>query len=359
MVAALSLAARGLGQVWPNPAVGCVLVRDGVVVGRGWTQAGGRPHAETEALRRAGPAARGSIAYVTLEPCSHHGRTPPCAEALIAAGVAEVHVALTDPDPRVSGRGIAMLKAAGIAVHHGLCEGEAETLNAGFLSRVVRGRPSVLLKLATSLDARIALRSGESKWITGPEARAAGHRMRAEHDAILVGVGTVLADDPDLTCRVPGLEDRSPIRIVADGRLRTPLTSKLVATARQVPTWIVTSPGNPKERLAALSDLGVELIEVAIGANGHPDCAIMLQALATRGLTRVMVEGGARLASSLLAADLVDRLAWFRAPIAIGHDGRPAVEALGLGRLDAAPSFRRTAIRTMGQDVLETLARRT
>ncbi|MBX6375722.1 MAG: bifunctional diaminohydroxyphosphoribosylaminopyrimidine deaminase/5-amino-6-(5-phosphoribosylamino)uracil reductase RibD, partial [Acetobacteraceae bacterium] len=244
MRAALALARRGLGNAWPNPAVGCVLVRDGRVVGRGWTQPGGRPHAETEALRRAGPeGARGATAYVTLEPCSHHGRTPPCCDALIAAGVARVVVALQDPDSRVNGRGIARLRAAGIAVETGLCEAEARAINAGFIRRIHLGLPLVTLKLATTLDGRIATATGESRWITGPEARREAHALRARHDAVLVGSGTVLADDPDLTCRLPGMAKTPVLRVVADSRLRTPPAARLVATARQVPTWIVTRPG--------------------------------------------------------------------------------------------------------------------
>ncbi|MCK5275514.1 MAG: bifunctional diaminohydroxyphosphoribosylaminopyrimidine deaminase/5-amino-6-(5-phosphoribosylamino)uracil reductase RibD, partial [Alphaproteobacteria bacterium] len=220
MRAALALAGRGLGRVWPNPAVGCVLVdRDGRVTGRGWTQPGGRPHAETEALARAGGAAKGATAYVTLEPCVHHGQTPPCADALIEAGVARVIAATEDPDPRVKGGGLGRLRDAGIAVEAGLLREEAELLNAGYLMRQREGRPVVTLKLATTLDGRIATHAGESRWITGEAARARGHMMRARHDAIMVGIGTALADNPTLTCRLPGLEDRSPVRIVVDARL--------------------------------------------------------------------------------------------------------------------------------------------
>ncbi|MGQ3031841.1 MAG: bifunctional diaminohydroxyphosphoribosylaminopyrimidine deaminase/5-amino-6-(5-phosphoribosylamino)uracil reductase RibD, partial [Ferrovibrionaceae bacterium] len=217
---ALGLAARGLGRTWPNPAVGCVLVRDEIVLARGNTQPGGRPHAEVVALSRAGSQAAGATAYVTLEPCAHHGKTPPCADALIAAGIGRCVVALQDPDPRVDGGGIRRLLAAGIPVTTGVCEAEAAALNAGFLMRVRQGRPLVTLKLATTLDGRIATHAGESRWITGATARARGHLMRADHDAIMVGIGTALTDDPDLTCRLAGLEDRSPVRIVLDGRLR-------------------------------------------------------------------------------------------------------------------------------------------
>src|SRR5918994_6733853 len=223
MAAALALSRRGLVNTWPNPAVGCVIVREGRVVGRGWTQPGGRPHAETEALARAGDQARGATAYVTLEPCSHWGRTPPCCDALIAAGVARVVVATGDPDPRVDGRGMRRLREAGIAVDQGLLEAEARAVIAGFVRRITRGLPLVTLKLATTLDGRIATASGESRWITGAAARRAAHALRARHDAVLVGSGTVLADDPDLTCRLPGMERGVPIaRVVADARLRTP-----------------------------------------------------------------------------------------------------------------------------------------
>ncbi|MGY4803023.1 bifunctional diaminohydroxyphosphoribosylaminopyrimidine deaminase/5-amino-6-(5-phosphoribosylamino)uracil reductase RibD, partial [Teichococcus aerofrigidensis] len=215
MRAALALAARGLGNTWPNPAVGCVIVKEGVVVGRGWTAPGGRPHAETEALRRAGAAARGATAYVTLEPCCHWGRTPPCADALIAAGVARVVVAMQDPDPRVDGAGLRRLREAGIAVASGMLEAEARALNAGFLKRLASGLPLLTLKLATTLDGRIATRAGESQWITGPAARRAAHALRGRHDAVLVGSGTALADDPDLTCRLPGFAPVPTVRVVA------------------------------------------------------------------------------------------------------------------------------------------------
>src|SRR3984893_7773307 len=234
MRAALALAHRGLGTVWPNPSVGCVIVKDGRVVGRGSTQPRGRPHGETEALARAGAAARGATAYVTLEPCSYWGKTPPCADALIAAGLRRVVVALEDPDPRVAGAGIARLRAGGIGVEIGLGAAEAAEINAGFLQRVRLGRPLVTLKLATSLDGRIATAAGESRWITGPLARERGHLLRATHDAILVGTATVLADDPQLTCRLPGLVDRSPVRIVIDRQLRIPPSVRLIAEARQV-----------------------------------------------------------------------------------------------------------------------------
>ncbi len=351
MRAALALARRGLGNAWPNPAVGCVLVRDGRVVGRGWTQPGGRPHAETEALRRAGSKARGATAYVTLEPCSHHGRTPPCCNALAEAGVARVVMAMRDPDPRVNGRGLAMLRDAGIVVEEGLLDAEARALNAGFFRRIERGLPVVTLKLATTLDGRIATATGESRWITGPEARREAHALRARHDAILVGSGTVLADDPDLTCRIPGMERVPMLRVVADARLRTSPAARLVATARVAPSCIITVPGHPPAALAPFIAAGVEVLTVPAAETGL-DLRALLGALARRGVTRVLAEGGAGLAAGLLRAGLVDRLAWFHAPGVMGGDGHPAAEGLRLATLAAMPRFRRVAIRPLGADLL-------
>jgi diaminohydroxyphosphoribosylaminopyrimidine deaminase/5-amino-6-(5-phosphoribosylamino)uracil reductase len=353
MRAALALARRNIGATWPNPSVGCVIVNDGRVVGRGWTQPGGRPHAETEALRRAGAAARGATAYVSLEPCSHHGRTPPCAEALIAAGIARVVAALDDPDPRVSGSGLARLRQAGIAIETGLCAEEAAELNAGFLCRVTKGRPLVTLKLATSLDGRIATATGQSRWITGPAARERAHLLRATHDAVLVGPGTALADDPLLTCRLPGLEDRSPVRIVLDRSLRLPATLRLFTEARETPSWVVTSAVADPGRRAALEKLGITVIAVEPDATGGLDLAATLRALGYKGLTRLLVEGGGGLAASLLRAGLVDRLVWLHAPLLIGGDGIPAVAAVGLA-LDGAPRFERLSAETVGGDLLET-----
>ncbi|MEM7445502.1 MAG: bifunctional diaminohydroxyphosphoribosylaminopyrimidine deaminase/5-amino-6-(5-phosphoribosylamino)uracil reductase RibD [Pseudomonadota bacterium] len=357
MTMALALARRGLGVVWPNPAVGCVLVKDGAVVGRGWTQPGGRPHAETEALRRAGDAARGAVAYVTLEPCSHHGKTPPCADALIAAGIARAVIAIEDPDPRVNGRGIKALQDAGIDVTSGVCSAEAEELNSGFLSRTTRGRPHVTLKLAASLDGKIATHNGESHWITGPAARREAHRLRSTHDAIMVGSGTALNDNPMLDCRLPGLGDRSPVRIVADRRLRLPLTSSLVATARERPTWLVTLPDADRKRRAAFEECGVEVLMVAPAKPGMEDMHHVLSDLAGRGITRLLVEGGASLAAALLQADLVDRLAWFRGPLMIGGDGLAAVSAFGIDHLVQGPRFLRMHQRAVGNDLYETFVR--
>ena len=321
MRGALALARRGLGSVWPNPAVGCVISNQGQVVGRGWTQPGGRPHGETEALRRAGEAARGAVSYVSLEPCCHWGKTPPCVDALVTAGVRRAVVALEDPDPRVAGEGLRRLRAAGLDVEVGLCAEEAAEVNAGFLSRLRLGRPLVTLKFATSLDGRIATASGESQWISGPPARERAHALRASHDAIMVGTGTVVADDPQLTCRLPGLDHRSPVRVVIDRHLRIPPTARLIADARRIPTWVLTLRSADPARRAGFLAKGVTLIEVDADREGQVDLAVALKALGERGITRLLVEGGAGLAAAFFRARLVDRLIWVHAPLAIGGDG--------------------------------------
>ena len=357
MAAALGLARRGLGSVWPNPSVGCVLVSQGRVVGRGRTARGGRPHAETEALAQADYLARGATAYVTLEPCSHHGKTAPCAEALVAAGISHVVAATHDPDPRVSGRGLARLREAGITVETGLLQDEADELIAGFRCRTETGKPLVTLKIAATLDGRTATHRGESQWITGEDARARGHLLRAQTDAIMIGSGTAQIDNPLLTCRLPGLEDRSPLRVVVDGRLSLPLTSKLVASAEATPLWLITRTGNPPERLTALVDCGVEMIEVDPTPEGTVDLDSALKELGARGLTRLLVEAGGHLAAALLHRQLVDRLAWFRAPMLMGGDGLPAARAFGVDELEYAPRWRRLSAACLGTDMVEYLAK--
>jgi len=354
MRAALALARRGLGTVWPNPAVGCVIVKQSRVVGRGWTQSGGRPHGETEALRRAGEAARGAAAYVSLEPCCHWGRTPPCVDALITAGVRRVVVALEDPDPRVAGEGMRRLRAAGLDVEVGLCAEEAAEVNVGFLSRLRLGRPLVTLKFATSLDGRIATASGESQWISGPPARERAHALRASHDAIMVGTGTAVVDDPQLTCRLPGLDHRSPVRVVIDRHLRIPPTARLIADAHQVPTWVLTLRSADPDRRAAFLANRVTLIDVDHDSTGQVDLAAALGVLGERGITRLLVEGGAGLAAAFFRARLVDRLVWVHAPLAIGGDGIPAIAGLDLTALAHAPAFERLSTQTIGDDVLTT-----
>lgn len=357
MAAALTLARRGLGAVWPNPAVGCVLVRERRVVGRGWTGVGGTPHAETEALRRAGAAASGATAYVSLEPCAHHGRTPPCADALVAAGIERAVIALEDPDPRVAGAGIARLGAAGIPCAVGLRRAEAADLNAGFLLRLQAGRPLVALKLATTLDGRIAARTGASRWITGEAARARAHLLRASHDAVMVGIGTALTDDPRLDCRLPGMAARSPLRIVVDSRLRLPAASALVRSAGERPLWVLTTETAPAASRAVLEDAGAEVIAVAATTEGRVDPAAALAALGGRGLTRLLVEGGAALATALLGAGLVDRLYWFRSSGILGADAIAAIGALALESPAAGPRLRRCETLDLGDDTLETLER--
>ncbi|MDR4305142.1 bifunctional diaminohydroxyphosphoribosylaminopyrimidine deaminase/5-amino-6-(5-phosphoribosylamino)uracil reductase RibD [Chelatococcus sambhunathii] len=348
MAAAEALARRGLGRTAPNPPVGAILVsREGRVVTRGWTQPGGRPHAERIALDAAGAAARGATLYVTLEPCSHFGRTPPCADAVIEAGVARVVAAIVDPDPRVSGQGLERLRAAGIEVALGAGEAGARRLAAGHISRVTRGRPHVTLKLAVSADGKIAGEGGRPVAITGEASRAQVHMMRAESDAILVGVGTVLADDPELTCRLPGMADRSPIRVVLDGALRTPSAAKIVATARDMPTWIVCGEQASSDAEARLASAGVDILRVRrIG--DRLDLAEALLMFASRGITRLMVEGGAAVAKSLLAADLVDEAIVLTGPSTLGASAIPSPD---LGVLTDRSRFSASADCKLGGDV--------
>jgi diaminohydroxyphosphoribosylaminopyrimidine deaminase/5-amino-6-(5-phosphoribosylamino)uracil reductase len=355
MALALSLGRRGMGQCAPNPAVGCVIVQGDLIVGRGTTVPGGRPHAETIALEQAGAHARGATAYVTLEPCAHHGQTPPCAEALIAAGVARVVAPFDDTDPRVSGRGFAMLRAAGIAVTTGIMADEAARDHAGFLIRNEVGRPFVTLKLATSFDGRIATASGHSQWITGPDARRAVHAMRARHDAVMVGAGTARADDPMLTARGMGVV-RQPVRVVVSRRLDIPLMSQLARSAREVPLWLCHGAEVDDALAEAWRGIGARLLPCDVVA-GQVDPASLLQALGAAGLSRVFCEGGGALAASLLSAGLVDELMGFTAGLAIGAEGLPGIGALGLARLDEAPRFELVEARAIGGDVLHRWAR--
>ncbi len=353
---AIALGRRGLGQVWPNPAVGCVLVRDGVVVGRGWTQPGGRPHAEVGALRQAGEAARGATAYVSLEPCAHFGKTPPCAYALIEGGVSRVVTALTDPDPRVSGMGHDLLRAAGVIVVEGVEAEAAQLANAGFLSRVKRGRPVVTLKLALTLDGRIATATGASRWITGSLARRRVHAMRAANDAVLVGAGTARSDDPDLKARDLG-PVRQPVRMVADSRLGLSAGSRLGRSAHEVPVWLLHGA---QARHAARADwhhAGAELIECALDPLGRLDMSDALQRMGKRGLTRVLCEGGGGLGASLLQADLVDELVIVTAGHAFGADGVSGLGPMGVTGIDP-PRFELVRSAPCGGDLFHYWRRR-
>ncbi|AXC51218.1 bifunctional diaminohydroxyphosphoribosylaminopyrimidine deaminase/5-amino-6-(5-phosphoribosylamino)uracil reductase RibD [Paracoccus suum] len=337
---ALRLAARGLGNVWPNPAVGCVILdAGGLVAGRGWTQPGGRPHAEVRALSQAGERARGGIAFVTLEPCAHHGKTPPCAEALIAAGVAHVVTAMTDPDPRVAGRGHDMLRSAGIRVTEGVRGTEAARLNRGFVRRVTQGLPLVTLKLAASLDGRIATASGQSQWITGPEARRAVHALRLSHDAVLVGGGTARADLPRLDVRGLGTM-RQPVRAVLSSG---PLP---VLPQTGAPFWHLHGAADP----TADGAKGV----VISTAEGRLDIDAALRALAERGITRVLCEGGGTLAAALIHAGRIDDLVLHSAGMILGGDGAAAIGPMSLDALSGAPRFRLIGTRRLGPDLEQT-----
>jgi len=350
---ALTLGRRGQGSTWPNPAVGAVVVKDGVIIGRGWTQPGGRPHAEPEALKRAGEAARGATLYATLEPCSHIGKSPPCADAIIAAGIARVVSAIEDPNPEVAGQGHAKLRAAGITVDIGLGAAEAAHDHAGHFRRIRDKRPHVILKLAVSADDKIGAAERKPVAISGDAARARVHLLRAQCDAILVGIGTVQADDPLLTCRLPGMEARSPVRVVLDRSLRISGSSRLVHSARQTPLWVMTSTLSEAPAAMKLGAAGAQVIRVA--ATTTPpglDLMAVLHALAEKGITRLLVEGGARVASSFVASGLVDEVWLLRGHNAIGAGGVDALEALPLTSITQSPDFRVRASESLQKDTL-------
>jgi len=349
---ALRLAERAMGRVAPNPAVGCVIVsEDGKLAGRGWTAPGGRPHAETIALAQAGKRARGATAYVTLEPCAHHGMTPPCADALIASGVARVVAAIADPDPRVDGTGLAKLENAGVAVTRDVCEREARALNAGFFLRIRHQRPLVALKSAESADGFVAPSGSGERWITSDEARRHGHLLRAKHDAILIGIGTALADDPLLTCRLAGMEDRTPLRIVLDSGLRLPPGSQLARTARQYPVLAVTASDSVSDALTAS---GVEILRVDGDMKGRPAIIPLLHALASRGITRILVEGGPEVQRSFIAAGAADMVYRYRAPHALGTGLLGAVSDLVAGAGSPVGNVEVLEPLRLGPDLLET-----
>ncbi|MGA2289039.1 bifunctional diaminohydroxyphosphoribosylaminopyrimidine deaminase/5-amino-6-(5-phosphoribosylamino)uracil reductase RibD [Bradyrhizobium sp.] len=354
MQLALTLGRRGQGRTWPNPAVGAVVVKDGVIVGRGWTQAGGRPHAEPEALARAGQAAGGATLYATLEPCSHVGKSPPCADAIIAAGIARVVSAIEDPNPEVAGRGHARLRAAGITVDIGPGAREAAYDHAGHFRRIRDGRPHVILKLAVTSDDKIAAAGHKPVAISGAAAKARVHLLRAQCDAILVGIGTVLSDDPLLTCRLPGMEARSPVRVVLDRSLRIPGTSRLVHSARETQLWVMSSHLAEAPAAMKLGAAGAQVVRVDNAATPSPglDLLAVLQALARKGITRLLVEGGARVASSFVAARLVDEVWLLRSPEVIGADGIAALDALPLATITQSPAFKVRDTQMLQNDTL-------
>jgi len=350
MTLALALGRRGLGRTWPNPAVGAVIVKDDSVVGRGWTQPGGRPHAEMEALGRAGTAARGATLYVTLEPCSHHGKTPPCADAVIEAGLKRVVSAMEDPNPEVAGTGHKRLQAAHIVVDIGVGAAEARQDHAGHIRRTTDGRPHVMLKLAISADGKAGAAGRLPVPITGEAVRDRVHLLRAHSDAIMIGIGTALADDPTLTCRLPGMAKYSPVRVVLDSALRLPAESRLVRGARETPLWVVAREDAPRSREDALLGRGAIVLRVTERAGGL-DLAAVLALLAARGITRLMVEGGPMLAMALLAADLVDEAYIFHSPNLVGGGGIDALEGLPLSAVSAA--LKCAATERVGADRLD------
>lgn len=353
MQLALALGRRGQGRTSPNPAVGAVVVKDGVIVGRGWTQPGGRPHAEPEALRRAGAAARGATLYVTLEPCSHFGKSPPCVDAVIASGISRVVSAIEDPNPEVAGQGHARLRAAGITVDVGLGAAEAARDHAGHFRRIRDKRPHVILKLAVSADDKIAAEGHKPAAITGEAARTQVHLLRAHSDAILVGIGTVLADDPLLTCRLPGMEARSPVRVVLDRALRISGDSRLVHSARATPLWVVASETAEAPAAMKLGAAGTHVLRVPTDlAKPGLDLQAVLHALSEKGITRLLVEGGARVAASFVAAGLVDEVWLLRGPGTIGAGGVPALDALPLAAITQSPAFCVRASETLDKDTL-------
>lgn len=353
---ALAVASRARGRTAPNPPVGAVLVRDGVVVGEGWTERPGKRHAEVMALDQAGPRARGATLYVTLEPCAHYGRTPPCTDALVDAGIARAVISVRDPYPQVDGRGIAHLSRHGIRVDLGLGAREAAWINAGFFKRIRTGLPEVTAKFAMSLDGKIATHTGHARWITGPEARLEGHRLRDTHDAILVGLGTVLADDPQLTTRLPDSEagvggPSHPLRVVVDSRARTPHTSAMLQPETPGDTLIVTTDQAPFRAARALRSTGAEVL-VLPARDGRVDLAVLLRELGRRGINSVLAEGGGALLGSLFTAGLVDRVSAFIAPVIIGGDGAPVpVAGDGVDTMDDALRLHNVEVRRFGQDL--------
>ena len=357
MQKALRLAIRGIGKVSPNPPVGCVIVKEDRVIGRGWTQPGGRPHAEVMALQQAGQKAEGATAYCTLEPCSHFGKTPPCCDALIKAGISKVVVAAQDPDLRVNGRGIKRLRAAGLCVVENVCKEEASDIMRGFFNVCEFSRPYVTLKFGMSIDSRVAAVNGESKWITGDVARRSAHLLRAKNDAILTGIGTLLYDDPKLDCRLPGLEQHSPSRMLVDSKLRIPATSHFALTAKDRPSYIFTTEKSDAAKKDTLTDMGIKIFQVPCSEDGHVSIQRCLELMAEEGITMVLVEAGGYLASGLVKSNLVDKLVIYRAPMIIGGDGIAAWHRLGVEQLGMSKRFAIQNIERIGPDIIETYNR--
>jgi len=361
MAAALALGRRNIGQTWPNPAVGALVVRDAqtepFVVGRGATEIGGRPHAETQALIAAGDKAKGATMYVTLEPCPHHGSTAPCTDAILHAQIARVVVALEDPNPTVGGKGIAALRAGGVKVELGVGREDATFAHAGHLRRIREGRPQVILKLAVSADGKSALAGRRPIMISGNASLAEAHMLRARNDAVLVAIGTALSDDPLLNCRLPGMDDRSPVRVVLDGSLRTPMTSRLVKTAQQYPLWMIARTNAPVEPELALAAAGADVMRVDAGPEGRIDLRAALALLGARGITRLLVEGGPILSAALIKADLVDEAIVVRSQKTLGDGAIPAIEGMPLEALIHSPKLKMFERRAVGDDALVHLAR--
>ena len=350
MALAISLGRRNLGQTSPNPSVGCVLVKNDVIVGTGYTAPGGRPHAETQALKQAGSVANGSTAYITLEPCSHEGKTPPCAQALVEAGVKRAVIATIDPDKRVNGKGISILEAAGIEVKVGVLAEQASLDHAGFFSSQSDCRPWITLKLATSIDGKIATSKGDSKWITGSSARHFVHNMRRKHDAIMVGSGTVISDDPSLNVRDLGTCIQ-PYRIVVSSNLEIPVKSNLTKTIYEQPVWIFHSNEASDERKSKWLDLGAQLFECQVDNFGISMKDIM-QKISDKGITRLLCEGGGKLAASLMRSELVDEIVTFHGGLAIGADGLSSIGDLGIYSLGEAKRWRLNQTLSLGAEVL-------
>ncbi|GIX46819.1 MAG: riboflavin biosynthesis protein RibD [Candidatus Tectimicrobiota bacterium] len=349
---ALALAVRGTGWVSPNPLVGCVIVRGGEIVGEGYHQRFGGPHAEVYALQQAGERARGADLYVNLEPCCHQGKTPPCVEAIVQAGVRRVVVALRDPNPLVNGGGLARLQAAGIAVTLGVCAEEARRLNEAFVKYITTRRPFVILKSAITLDGKIATRTGASRWITGEAARLEAHRLRHAADALMVGIGTVLADDPQLTTRLPDTRGVNPLRVIVDSRLRLPLAAQVAQVSAERRTLVATTAAATVEKQQQLQAQGVEVVRLPADATGRVDLDALLDHLGSRGLASLLVEGGATLSAALLRRRLVDKVLFFVAPKLIGGDGLSAIGPCGVETLAQALPLRDLRARQVGADLL-------